>query len=137
MTISTRMIGLFMTLALGGGVALGQGPLLSNPGDAVPPDLQLPLPMPGSTAPLMTQQPMGPQDYAATGAYAVTNPDNYDVNGGCDYSDGGGLWNEVAPIESTGTWLRRGFWYAETDAVIFNRIWFRKDLRLAAQDANV
>lgn len=29
-------------------------------------------------------------------------------------------------LESTGTWLRRGFWYAEVDAVISNRKW-RKD----------
>ena len=55
----------------------------------------------------------------------------------CDYPDVGGLWNQVAPIESTGTWLRRGFWYAETDAVVFNRIWDRNDKRLAAQDVNV
>ncbi|HEX5472080.1 MAG TPA: BBP7 family outer membrane beta-barrel protein, partial [Lacipirellulaceae bacterium] len=48
-----------------------------------------------------------------------------------------GLWTELAPIESTGTWLRRGFWYAETDAVIFNRMWNRKDKRYAAQDSNV
>ena len=41
------------------------------------------------------------------------------------------------PIESTGTWLRRGFWYAETDAVIYNRLWNRKDQRFAAEDPNV
>lgn len=28
---------------------------------------------------------------------------------------------QPALLESTGTWLRRGFWYAEADAVIFNR----------------
>jgi hypothetical protein len=48
-----------------------------------------------------------------------------------------GLWTELAPIESTGTWLRRGFWYAETDAVIYNRLWNRKDQRFAAEDPNV
>ena len=36
-------------------------------------------------------------------------------------------------MESTGTWLRRGFWYAETDAVIFNRKWSRVPRTLAAQ----
>src|SRR6266850_1812222 len=48
-----------------------------------------------------------------------------------------GLWTQLAPIESTGTWLRRGFWYAETDAVIYNRLWERKDQRFAAEDQNV
>jgi hypothetical protein len=47
------------------------------------------------------------------------------------------LWTELAPIESTGTWLRRGFWYAEADAVIYNRMWNRKDIRYAAEDQNV
>ena len=32
------------------------------------------------------------------------------------------MWSEIAPIESTGTWLERGFWYCEADAVILNRI---------------
>jgi hypothetical protein len=30
---------------------------------------------------------------------------------------------EPALLESSGTWLRRGFWYAEADAVMFNRRW--------------
>ncbi len=47
------------------------------------------------------------------------------------------MWTQLAPIESTGTWLRRGFWYAEADAVIYNRLWNRKDQRLAAEDINV
>jgi hypothetical protein len=43
----------------------------------------------------------------------------------------------IAPIESTGTWLRRGFWYVETDAVIWNRLWNRDDKLFAAQDTQV
>lgn len=32
---------------------------------------------------------------------------------------------------SSGTWLRRGFWYTEVDAVIFNRYWNRRELTYA------
>jgi hypothetical protein len=34
-------------------------------------------------------------------------------------------------FESTGTWLERGFWYAEMDYLFLNRGWDRKGLRLA------
>lgn len=43
----------------------------------------------------------------------------------------------MAPIESSGTWLRRGFWYLETDGVIWNRLWNRDDKLVAAQDPQV
>jgi hypothetical protein len=47
-----------------------------------------------------------------------------------------GLWfGPPAPIESTGTWLRRGFWYAEADAVVWNRMWNRDDRIYAVQSA--
>jgi hypothetical protein len=42
-----------------------------------------------------------------------------------------------APIESTGTWLRRGFWYAEADAVVWNRNWNRDNKWFAADDPDV
>lgn len=48
-----------------------------------------------------------------------------------------GIFPGIAPIESTGTWLRRGFWYVETDAVIWNRLWNRDDKLFAAQDPQV
>jgi hypothetical protein len=48
------------------------------------------------------------------------------------------VWaNYAAPIESTGTWLRRGFWYAEAEAVVWNRHWNRDAKFLAAEDINV
>ncbi len=48
------------------------------------------------------------------------------------------MWDDYsAPIESTGTWLRRGFWYAEAEAVVWNRFWNRDSKFLAAQDVNV
>jgi hypothetical protein len=49
-----------------------------------------------------------------------------------------GLWlNQPAPIESTGTWLRRGFWYAEAEGVIWNRHWNRDAKFMAADDSSV
>jgi hypothetical protein len=34
-------------------------------------------------------------------------------------------------FESSGTWLRRGFWYAEADLILANKAWDRKGLLLA------
>src|SRR6185369_13439942 len=34
-------------------------------------------------------------------------------------------------------WLRRGFWYAEADAVIWTRTWNRNNQFYAVEDANV
>jgi len=42
---------------------------------------------------------------------------------------------EPALLESTGTWLRRGFWYTEVDAVVFNRA-FKEATILLAQEVN-
>lgn len=49
-----------------------------------------------------------------------------------DYWDG----TTAVPI-SSGTWLDRGFWYAEADAVVAQRIWRRKRTLLTADDVNV
>jgi len=40
---------------------------------------------------------------------------------------------EPALLESTGTWLRRGFWYTEIDALVMDLIWSRDDRLLASQ----
>ncbi len=40
---------------------------------------------------------------------------------------------EPALLESTGTWLRRGFWYSEFDVLLMDRIWRRKNVALAFQ----
>ena len=40
---------------------------------------------------------------------------------------------DPALLESTGTWIRRGFWYTEIDAVIFNRKWNRDPIVLIQQ----
>ena len=45
------------------------------------------------------------------------------------------LWDcEPVPVESTGSWFRRGFWYAEVDAVVLNKHWGRRDVFLATDD---
>jgi len=43
------------------------------------------------------------------------------------------LDRDPALLESSGTWLRRGFWYAEIDAVILNRKFNRDSIRLILQ----
>lgn len=40
---------------------------------------------------------------------------------------------QPAILESTGTWLRRGFWYSEIDAVVMDRVWARDNFTLALQ----
>ncbi|MEX2091637.1 MAG: hypothetical protein WD971_03120, partial [Pirellulales bacterium] len=45
--------------------------------------------------------------------------------------------DQPAPIESSGTWLNRGVWYAEADAMILHRIWARGDTFVGAEDQNV
>ena len=40
---------------------------------------------------------------------------------------------EPALLESTGTWLRRGFWYTEFDVVITDRIWRRDSMVIMDQ----
>ncbi len=50
------------------------------------------------------------------------------------YTDYGNTYHCDQPVlESTGSWLRRGFWYAEVDAVISNRKWSRDAIVLANQ----
>lgn len=153
MTISTRLIGLIMTAALWASVAVAQGPALSFGGDEIPPDLTLPSPAGTGAASLTSPQSSGVDDGTYCGgvglptidgdappamqSFATPGVEGYDFNAGYGYPDVGGLWNEIAPIESTGTWLQRGFWYAEVDAVVFNRVWNRDALRMAAQDPNV
>ncbi|MCA9259050.1 MAG: BBP7 family outer membrane beta-barrel protein [Planctomycetales bacterium] len=39
-----------------------------------------------------------------------------------------------ALLESSGTWLRRGFWYAELDAMLLNRQWDKHDWILASEN---
>lgn len=148
MTISTRLIGLIMTVAVFTGIAVAQGPPLPLPlpNDEGLPEMQLP--SPPSSAPSATSagtgaaRPAEDTGFTPDSGYATPQVEGYELNNdGCDngydYGDAAGLWGQVAPIESTSTWLQRGFWYAETDAVVLNRMFKRDDMRLAAQDQNV
>ena len=129
MTNSAKLIGPIITAALWASIAAGQGLQSRDSGEDMPPDLSLPSmdsTSPGGPA-------MQPSENESSPTAAAIQPgvptDGYNPGDGCEpyQTDLHGLWGEVAPIESTGTWLRRGFWYAETDAVVFNRMWKRKD----------
>jgi hypothetical protein len=135
MTNSTRWFGLIMTAALYGAAAMAQTP--SDWDEALPPDLTLP-------SPEADVMPMAPGEGDASmlvgPAYEEGMPfDGYQPEGYEDLAPGlQDHWNpETAPIESTGTWLRRGFWYAEADAVVWNRHWNRDNKMFAAQDSDV
>jgi hypothetical protein len=140
MTNSTRLLGLIMTAALWTGVAFGQG-MTPDSGDDLPPDLTLP--SNGASLPPPVTETLPPAEGAASseraGQVATESLDGYLGGDGCEpyHPNLGGFWTELAPIESTGTWLRRGFWYVESDAVILNRMWSRDDRRFAAEDPNV
>jgi hypothetical protein len=143
MTISTRLFGLIMTAALWSSVATAQGVPGLGAGEDLPPDLSLP----AQAAPQGAESlPMPPAQGPALDAIEPSDSRNGSMQGDgytqSEYCDPfapqvRSLWTQLAPIESTGTWLRRGFWYAETDAVIYNRLWSRKDERFAAEDPNV
>lgn len=138
MSISTKTLGLMMTLVLWSGIAAGQGPTLPTPGDELPPDMTLPTPQ--GYAPANNTSLGSATDRDGLGgmeSLPAAQDGEYDLTGDGSCPDGGGFWNQIAPIESTGSWLQRGFWYAEADAVIYNRMWDRADTRYAAQDSAV
>ncbi len=135
MSISTRLLGLIMTATLLiSGRAVAEDLPLSSAGDMNPPDLSLPSYDDGGM-------------HSATGnePYESSLIDGHGNVGGdafseCETFDSGpnNWWGDQhAPIESTGTWLRRGFWYAEVDGVVWNRQWNRDNKFFAAQDVNV
>jgi hypothetical protein len=134
------LFGLIMTAALWSSVAAAQGLSATGTGEDLPPDLTLPAQGAENLPTPPAGQATGMQGGPSLDAMQPTDSvDGYLQGEGCDpYTPGiRSLWTELAPIESTGTWLRRGFWYAETDAVIYNRMWNRKDKRFAAEDINV
>jgi hypothetical protein len=139
MTNSTRWIGLIMTALLWSGIATAQGLPAYDSGEDLPPDLALPLSNGASMAPADMQQPTTVPSGPTREMPAAESVDGYysGQDGDAYRPDLNGLWAQLAPIESTGTWLRRGFWYAETDAVIFNRMWSRRDKRFAVEDSHV
>jgi len=145
MSKSTRMIGLIMTAALWAAVAAAQGPPMSHSDGSMPEELSLPLPLPDDE--MESNLPAPSPSLLDDEQSMMTHPtgdssvpfDGYEAEAHKHFGpDAHGMWyGPTAPIESTGTWLRRGFWYAEADAVIWNRMWNRDDKIFAAQDQNV
>jgi len=72
----------------------------------------------------------GPYD----GGPYPTNPQNLD----CDVQpDCYNPWDgQPAPIESSGTWLNRGLWYAEADVLLLHRNWQKSDTLIAFENSN-
>lgn len=78
----------------------------------------------------------------APGEANTAAPDPLDFHGYTNYRDSQyGLDDTQQPCdcrpaltESTGTWLRRGWWYTEIDAVVMNRMWKRDDQTIAFEN---
>jgi hypothetical protein len=135
MTNSTRWIGLIMTALLWAGTAAAQSSTEwdeSSPVDLPLPSMEAePSPAPEPTGESVQSTPAGAEHGQPFDGYHAE-----------EYSDfAPGLHDQwhgpTAPIESTGTWLRRGFWYAEAEAVVWNRMWNRDDKFLAVADPQV
>lgn len=125
MANSTRIVGLFLIAMLCVGTAMGQD---SNWDDELP--LEVPLPQSG---PAMSGEALpGQSMLIGTPPDAAAPFEGYEEGFAPEFQA-----HIPAPIESTGTWLRRGFWYAETDAVVWNRMWNRDDKLFAAADPQV
>jgi len=76
------------------------------------------------------------------GEPTMAAPDPLDFHGYTNYRDSqyGPDYSQEecdcrpALTESTGTWLRRGWWYTEIDAVVMNRMWKRDDQTLGFEN---
>lgn len=65
-------------------------------------------------------------------------PETYTGEYEGDYGDSFFPWDtQPVPIESSGTWLNRGIWYGELDALILYRVWQRAPTFVGAADQNV
>ena len=101
--------------------------------EGLTPDLALP-PMPDVSGEIVGEGVPSTSVESSTSASEIQgesfSPDIY-----TDYEDS--YYCDQPILESTGTWLRRGFWYAEVDAVISNRKWSRDAIILASQTTGV
>jgi hypothetical protein len=141
MTNSTRLLGLIMTAALCVCTAVAQdvAPRTSASDSA----MELPLPAyeadePGIDSPRSREESvLGDSERIDIDSLEGVHDDPV-IGHGPAQPHWHGLWaHHQAPIESTGTWLRRGFWYAEAEAVVWNRQWNRDDKIFAAADNSV
>jgi hypothetical protein len=135
-SMTNRTIGLIMIAALWAGDAAAQELPYGGWDDGATPELQLPVGdnygptlAPSGEDSLLLAPPIRPEE-----AWSGFHPDDFARKAPALH----GLFAAPpAPIESTSTWLRRGFWYAEADAVVWNRMWRRDNTIHAAQDQNV
>jgi hypothetical protein len=137
MTNSTRWIGLIMMAAILVGSASAQESFEWD--DAAPPSLSLPAEN-GGTAPGGSRADEHGQSMLIAPAPEDGLPfDGYHPEAYSEFTPGlhDHFHGPTAPIESTGTWLRRGFWYAEAEAVVWNRMWNRDDKFFAVADSVV
>jgi hypothetical protein len=137
MTNSTRWFGLIMTTALWAATAAAQDSPQWD--DIMPPG---DIPAADGASPGLVPSDESPDSVLTGPAPEPCNCqpfDGYHAEGYSDFVPGlHDQWHgPEAPIESTGTWLRRGFWYAEAEAVVWNRMWNRDDKFFAAADPQV
>jgi Putative beta barrel porin-7 (BBP7) len=138
---SRIVILLIMTAIIGVGSARAQELPPPDAGDAMSPS-DLALPSDDEIGPMAPEgMPMGGTEQdGESSVFAGDRQMTIDELDGCDNYNAGpvDMWDDYsAPIESTGSWLRRGFWYAQTEVLVWNRFWNRDDKFLAVQDVNV
>ncbi len=144
MSTSTRLLGLMIVTALlvGGAAAQEDLPLPGVQNLDAPSQLWLPSFERGAVPPnspyakdrsMLAAPGEGFAGALDSGHVDVESLDGY-APGPTPYD----LWDDrPARIESTGTWLQRGLWYVEAEAVSLNRTWNRDDQIYAAEDPNV
>lgn len=136
MANSARYFVLFLAATLFVSVARAQEMPFYDPTDELSQEDTLPLgnsPNFGAVGPSTSEQSL----MSGAAADPTVPFEGYEENFDGFGSELNGHWAGIAPIESTGSWLRRGFWYAEVDGVIWNRMWNRDDKLMAAQDFQV
>jgi hypothetical protein len=137
-TISTRLIGLIMTTCvLVGSAAAQELPLPGLDDPLSPSELTLPA---DDGLDDYTMEESGEQSMlVGEPPIDVDGLEGVDPGESCEnYAGPQNMWDDYsAPIESTGTWFRRGFWYANAEAIVWNRFWNRDSKFMAAQDSNV
>lgn len=149
MNFATRWIGLLI-LALAGVASAEDMPSMDPDGLSLPPEAmagsmgeELPpingMPMPTISAP-------APRAINDKGSSVLAAPprvatDQQQPDDGEMYGEQGqpeDMWNSqpAVPI-SSGTWLDRGIWFCQGDAVVTGRVWSVRDKFLASGDQNV
>jgi hypothetical protein len=132
-TASARNLGVILLAAIVAGPSAAQQlPLYEFDAESMP--AELPLRSAGDQGTLLTVPKSVDADAPAELPAAPQALDDFaQFNAGAH-----DLWSHApAPIESTSTWLRRGFWYVEADAVVWNRHWNRDAMMFAADDPDV